>query len=45
MRMRNIFYQEASSTIRDMNNSSSDLREFGVDTDEPDLFSSDNNSL
>ena len=38
------FNQETSDTIDEMKNSSSDLREFGVDTDEPDLFSSDNKS-
>ena len=38
------FNQETSDTIDEMKNSSSDLREFGVDTDEPDLFSSDSNS-
>ena len=38
------FNQETSDTIDEMKNSSNDLREFGVDTDEPDLFSSDSNS-
>ena len=38
------FNQETSDTIDKIKNNSGDLREFGVDTDEPDLFSSDSNS-
>ncbi len=38
------FSQETSDTIDEMKDNSSDLREFGVDTNEPDLFSSENNS-
>ncbi len=36
------FSQEAIASLDTENELSSDLKEFGVDTDEPDLFSSDN---
>jgi cell division protein FtsZ len=38
------FSQEAINNIETNNNNSNDLKEFGVNTDEPDLFTSDNNS-
>jgi cell division protein FtsZ len=38
------FSQEAINNIETSNNNSNDLKEFGVNTDEPDLFTSDNNS-
>ena len=38
------FSQATPDTIDEMKDNSSDLREFGVDTNEPDLFSSENNS-
>ena len=39
------FSQEAISSLESEQKSSSDLKEFGVDTNEPDLFSSENNDL
>ena len=36
------FSQEAINTDETENNMTNDLKEFGVDTDEPDLFSNDN---
>jgi len=36
------FSQEAITTQDNKEESSSDLKEFGVDTDEPDLFNSEN---
>ena len=39
------FSQEAISSLESEQKSSSDLKEFGVNTDEPDLFSSDNENL
>ena len=39
------FSQEAVNDIDTNNSVSNDLKEFGVDTDEPDLFSSDNENL
>ncbi len=45
--MEKSFTQEAVETIETQNNeeqASNDLKEFGVDSDAPDLFSSDNDS-
>ncbi len=39
------FSKEALSSIETSNELSNDLKEFGVDSDEPDLFNSDNQSL
>ena len=39
------FSEEVMSTSNTDNEPSSDLKEFGVDTNEPDLFSSENNDL
>ena len=39
------FSQEALSSTETSNELSNDLKEFGVDSDEPDLFNSDNQSL
>jgi len=39
------FSEEVISSLDTNNEPSSDLKEFGVDTDEPDLFSSDNKDL
>ena len=36
------FTQEAVETSETKHESSADLKEFGVDSDEPDLFSADN---
>ena len=36
------FLQEALDTSETEQETSNDLKEFGVDTDEPDLFNSDN---
>jgi cell division protein FtsZ len=38
------FSQEALSTSEDTTDNSNDLKEFGVDTEEPDLFSTENDS-
>ena len=42
MKMKHLFHKEAISSPEIEKESSSDLKEFGVNTDEPDLFSSDN---
>ena len=39
------FSQEAIDTSKPENENLNDLKEFGVDTDEPDLFSSENQNL
>merc|ERR1711991_1305183 len=39
------FSQEAIETTENDQNNSADLKEFGVDTSEPDLFSSENQTL
>ena len=39
------FSQETSEPLEKIEEDQNGLREFGVDTDEPDLFSSENNNL
>ena len=42
MRMKNLFQRKHYLCQNSEQDSSRDLKEFGVDTDEPDLFNSDN---
>ena len=39
------FSHETSDPVEKKQDNQNDLREFGVDTNEPDLFSSENNNL